>query len=197
MDKFRESKFIRSLLENRSEYSSADATDRQLSSDEAYLEDGKIYLPISADSSQYSAIVDSLSKSFVLHGPPGTGKSQTITNMIANNIVNGRRVLFVAEKMAALSVVYKRLKDIGLGDFCLELYSEKTKKTDVVDKLVNTMSLAGSAENKASNENRKELSSLIRSIQGEMEAMHTVHSWDFLFTRGFWAISTTKTRPTV
>lgn len=94
MDKFRESKLIRSLLENRSEYSSADATDRQLSSDEAYLEDGKIYLPISADSSQYSAIVDSLSKSFVLHGPPGTGKSQTITNMIANNIVNGQKGAF-------------------------------------------------------------------------------------------------------
>lgn len=195
MDKFRESKLIRSLLENRSEYSSADATDKQLSSDEAYLEDGKIYLPISADSSQYSAIVDSLSKSFVLHGPPGTGKSQTITNMIANNIVNGRRVLFVAEKMAALSVVYKRLKDIGLGDFCLELYSEKTKKTDVVDKLVNTMSLAGSAENKASNENRKELSSLIRSIQGEMEAMHTVHSLGFSVYEGILGYLDNKDAP--
>lgn len=129
MDKFRESKLIRSLLENRSEFTGEEAVGDNLSSDEAYAEGGKIYLPISADSSQYSAVVDSMSKSFVLHGPPGTGKSQTITNMIANNIANGRRVLFVAEKMAALSVVYKRLKDIGIGDFCLELYSEKTKKS--------------------------------------------------------------------
>ena len=54
--------------------------------------------------------------------PPGTIKSQTITNLIANALYQGKRVLFVAEKMAALSVVQKRLADIGLDPFCLELH---------------------------------------------------------------------------
>ncbi len=195
MDKFRESKLIRSLLENRSEFTGEEAVGENLSSDEAYAEGGKIYLPISADSSQYSAVVDSMSKSFVLHGPPGTGKSQTITNMIANNIANGRRVLFVAEKMAALSVVYKRLKDIGIGDFCLELYSEKTKKTDVVDKLVSTMALAGSEETRGVDENRRELSALISRLQGEMDAMHCVHSLGFSVYEGILGYLDNKDAP--
>ena len=75
-----------------------------------------LLLPISADSSQLRAIGAALNEdSFVLHGPPGTGKSQTITNIIANALYRGKRVLFVAEKMAALEVVEKRLESIGLG----------------------------------------------------------------------------------
>ena len=62
-------------------------------------------------------------KTFILHGPPGTGKSQTITNIIANALYKGKRVLFVAEKMAALSVVQNRLAAIGLAPFCLEIHS--------------------------------------------------------------------------
>lgn len=65
--------------------------------------------PVSADSSQMSAIcLSGQNSSFVLHGPPGTGKSQTITNMIANALYHGKTVLFIAEKMAALSVVQKK-----------------------------------------------------------------------------------------
>lgn len=93
-----------------------------------------IFCPISADSSQLNAIVSAAdNKSFVLHGPPGTGKSQTITNIIANALGNGKTVLFVAEKMAALSVVQNRLSQIGLEPFCLELYSNKAKKKDVLE----------------------------------------------------------------
>lgn len=77
-----------------------------------------------ADSSQHSAIVDVVSgKSLVIEGPPGSGKSQTITNIIAACIANGQKVLFVAEKMAALNVVKSRLDRADLGDFCLELHS--------------------------------------------------------------------------
>src|SRR5690606_9080393 len=80
-----------------------------------------------ADSSQHSALVDAVSgKSLVIEGPPGTGKSQTITNLIAAALAQGKRVLFVAEKMAALEVVKKRLDRAGLGEFCLELHSHKT-----------------------------------------------------------------------
>src|SRR5262249_36749662 len=64
-------------------------------------------------------------ESFVLIGPPGTGKSQTIANLIADRIAQGKRILFVSEKMAALEVVFQRLRRVGLGDFCLELHSHK------------------------------------------------------------------------
>lgn len=95
-----------------------------------------LFTPLPADSSQLAAVVASAGgKSFVLDGPPGTGKSQTIANMIAHNLALGRRVLFVAEKMAALDVVYRRLEEKGLGEFCLELHSSKTSKVDVLKQL--------------------------------------------------------------
>lgn len=82
-----------------------------------------------ADSSQHSAIIDVLSgKNLVINGPPGTGKSQTITNVIASAISKGKKVLFVSEKLAALEVVRHRLNHAGLGHFCLELHSHKTQK---------------------------------------------------------------------
>jgi very-short-patch-repair endonuclease len=82
---------------------------------------------LDADSSQQEAIL--LAKadvSFVLKGPPGTGKSQTIANIIAERLGQGKKVLFVSEKMAALDVVRKRLHDAGLGDFCLDLHNPRT-----------------------------------------------------------------------
>jgi superfamily I DNA and/or RNA helicase/very-short-patch-repair endonuclease len=89
-----------------------------------------------ADSSQHSAIVDVVNgNSLVIEGPPGSGKSQTITNIIAACIANGQKVLFVAEKMAALDVVKSRLDAAGLGDFCLELHSHKTNKLKILNEL--------------------------------------------------------------
>lgn len=89
-----------------------------------------------ADSSQHSALIDVLEgKSLVIEGPPGTGKSQTITNLIAAALSQGKKILFVAEKMAALDVVKTRLDAVGLGDFCLELHSHKTQKRRVLDDL--------------------------------------------------------------
>ena len=94
------------------------------------------YLPVSVDASQLRAInMAANDVSFVLHGPPGTGKSQTITAMIANALTKGKTVLFVAEKMAALEVVQKRLAALGIGDFCLELHSNKAVKRDVLNQL--------------------------------------------------------------
>lgn len=90
-----------------------------------------------ADSSQYSAVIDVLRgrSSQVIQGPPGTGKSQTITNIIAAALHENLSVLFVAEKMAALEVVKKRLDAAGLEAFCLELHSSKTSKTAVIQSL--------------------------------------------------------------
>lgn len=97
---------------------------------------GELFTPLPADSSQLAAIVASAKGcDFVLDGPPGTGKSQTIANIIAHNLALGRRVLFVAEKKAALDVVQRRLNANGLGDFCLELHSSKATRSEVIKQL--------------------------------------------------------------
>ena len=88
---------------------------------------------LDADSSQHSAMVDVLrGRNVVIQGPPGTGKSQTIANLIGAAMVRGKTVLFVAEKLAALEVVRRRLDDVGLGHFCLELHSHKTQKQQML-----------------------------------------------------------------
>lgn len=94
------------------------------------------YLPVTADASQLHAInMAAAGVSFVLHGPPGTGKSQTITALIANALTKGKTVLFVAEKRAALEVVQKRLAALGIDDFCLKLHSNKATKKAVLNQL--------------------------------------------------------------
>ena len=96
----------------------------------------KILLPMDADSSQHSALCDiRAGKSLVIEGPPGTGKSQTIANAIADAIGAGKTVLFVAEKLTALQVVGHRLEDIGLRDFCLELHSDAASPRHVYEGL--------------------------------------------------------------
>jgi hypothetical protein len=96
----------------------------------------KTFQVLDADSSQRVSIEYALrGQSFVMQGPPGTGKSQTIANIIAECIAKGKSVLFVSDKMAALEVVYKRLREVGLSSFCLELHSSKANKGEVVAEL--------------------------------------------------------------
>ena len=126
---------------------------------------GKVYCPLSADSSQMIAISESLKgKSFVLHGPPGTGKSQTITNIIANQLYRGKRVLFVAEKMAALQVVQHRLESIGLAPFCLELHSNKAKKSGVLEQLQRTTEVTRKQSNEAYKTQLEKIKKLRKTI---------------------------------
>ena len=97
---------------------------------------------VDADSSQILAILEVKGgRNLVIQGPPGTGKSQTITNLIAEAMGQGKTVLFVAEKMAALEVVKRRLDAAGLGDACLELHSQKTNKKAVLAELKRTLDL--------------------------------------------------------
>lgn len=112
-------------------------------SDESFIDD---HIPVSdathvmdADSTQSLAILDvARGPNMVIQGPPGTGKSQTIVNLIAGALASGKKVLFVAEKKAALEVVKRRLDRIGLGAACLELHSNKVKKKEVIDELKQT-----------------------------------------------------------
>jgi hypothetical protein len=98
----------------------------------------EIYVPLNCDSSQMVAVEASAHpQDFVLEGPPGTGKSETIANIIVHNIAKGRKVLFVAEKIAALQVVYRRVEKIHLDHLCLELHSNKANKKAVLDQLRN------------------------------------------------------------
>jgi very-short-patch-repair endonuclease len=97
---------------------------------------------LDADSSQHEAIAAATrGASLVLDGPPGTGKSQTIANVIAEFLATGKTVLFVSEKAAALEVVQRRLQDQGLGDFCLACHSHKANKREVVAELGRCLSL--------------------------------------------------------
>lgn len=98
------------------------------------------YHILDADSSQEIAIQSAIAgKSFVLQGPPGTGKSQTITNIITELIARNKKVLFVAEKKAALDVVYNNLKKIGLNDYALPIHNSKLDKKEVLRELANTL----------------------------------------------------------
>ena len=129
-DDLMRNKVVRSLIEGKLTW---DAKPMELGQ---RVEEDDVLLPVPADASQLYAIRAACDgESFVLHGPPGTGKSQTITSLIVNALAQGKKVLFVAEKMAALEVVQKRLEQIGIGPFCLELHSNKSKKKDVLEQL--------------------------------------------------------------
>ena len=92
-----------------------------------------VRLPLPADSSQIAAVLSAAAgRTFVLQGPPGTGKSQTITNLLTECLARGKRVLFVAEKSAALEVVSERLRKTGLGAFALDLHADHATKTNFV-----------------------------------------------------------------
>jgi len=94
---------------------------------------------VDADSSQTVVIAETAGgRTLVVKGPPGTGKSQTITNIIAAAAGRGKKVLFVAEKMAALDVVHRRLQHVGLGPLTLELHSNKANKRVILEELKRT-----------------------------------------------------------
>ncbi len=97
---------------------------------------------VDADSSQTIAIERvRAGDSAVIQGPPGTGKSQSISNIIASAVLDGKKVLFVAEKLAALQVVKRRLENEGLGALCLELHSNKANKRAVIEEIGRTWKL--------------------------------------------------------
>src|SRR5262249_31712818 len=143
--------------------------------DEPEIENIAPLLIQDADASQHSALIDVMQgKNLVIQGPPGTGKSQTITNIIANAIAAGKTVLFLAEKLAALEVVKRRLTSAGLGDFCLELHSDKSSPKLVIESLRQRAELGSSGTRNAHQpsdiawyESRKEIKAYLSALHAK------------------------------
>jgi len=131
-------------------------------------------LPMDYDSSQFEAVAESdRGSSFILYGPPGTGKSQTITNIISNSLYKGKRVLFVAEKQAALEVVRNRMERIGLGPFCLELHGNKVEKRSFLLQMERILSYTGTSRHEEFKKSASELYSKRIEIIKHIDALHS------------------------
>jgi len=136
LDALRQSSVVRHLIDSPRDPYASDVEFVDAAEIDREFRPADVLAPLPADSSQMAAIASAdRKKDFIIIGPPGTGKSQTISNLIAHLLGKGRTVLFVSEKTAALDVVYRRLADIGLGRFCLELHSNKARKVDVLKQL--------------------------------------------------------------
>ncbi len=147
---------------------------------DSVLKPADIAVPTSVDSFQLTAVCEAAKgQSFVLHGPPGTGKSQTITNMIANALYQGKTVLFVAEKMAALTVVQKRLAGIGLDPFCLELHSNKAQKRAVLGQLEKTLSVGKLKKPEDYAQTAERLHNLRKTLNDVVNAIHKKYNTGF------------------
>ena len=171
-DKLKENVVVASLIEKQDKQDAVtDVVDARVIDKENVPMDFAI--PLDVDSSQMEAIVESgRGRSFILHGPPGTGKSQTITNMIANALYQGKRVLFVAEKMAALSVVQSRLEKINLAPFCLELHSNKATKKHFLEQMDEVLKVTKIKSPEDYAQKSEELFRERKELISYMEALH-------------------------
>jgi very-short-patch-repair endonuclease len=176
-EQLKENPVVRHLIETpREPYSSSIAFPNPKRLD-AELPPQETFCPLPADSSQLAAVVaGSRGKDFVLIGPPGTGKSQTISNVIAQCLAENKRVLFVSEKMAALDVVYRRLKDVGLGEFCLELHSNKARKVEVLEQLKRSWDATGEVDPQKWKAEAERLGRLRADLNRYVERLHQRHS---------------------
>ena len=130
---------------------------------------------VDSDSSQSLAVHEvRRGRNIVIQGPPGTGKSQTIANIIASAVADGKTVLFVAEKMAALEVVKRRLDNTGVGDACLELHSNKANKRLLLEELRRTWELGSPKSNAASTLNAR-LTEARDRLNDHAARMHEPH----------------------
>ena len=175
-EQLRQSPVVKHLIDTpREAYASSVAFPeaRQL---DAEFSPQQTFCPLPADSSQLSAVMAAVKgKDFVLIGPPGTGKSQTISNLIAQCMAEGKRVLFVAEKIAALDVVYRRLREVGLGEFCLELHSNKARKLDVLAQLAKSWEAQGSVDPVAWQAEAQRLKKIRDELSAYVERLHHRH----------------------
>jgi very-short-patch-repair endonuclease len=175
-EQLRQSPVVRHLIDTpREPYASEVAFPAAKRLDAEFAPD-TTFCPLPADSSQLSAVMAAVKgKDFVLVGPPGTGKSQTIANLIAQCLAEGKRVLFVSEKIAALDVVYRRLREVGLGEFCLELHSSKARKLDVITQLQKAWDAQGEIDPEEWRAHAEKLKRLRDELNQYVERLHLGH----------------------
>lgn len=148
------------------------------------LDDLGLRTPIPADGSQLEAIADAVhGTTFVLEGPPGTGKSQTIVNLVAHAMVEGKRVLFVAEKADALEVVDQRLRASGLDALTLNLHHDEAKPKQVKEALLAALDLAPefdadglATRTESARASQRVLHRYARALHEENAAGHSMYS---------------------
>lgn len=141
---------------------------------ETNLDDFAAALPILADGSQARAVHDAMQgKTFVLQGPPGTGKSQTIANMLARALHGGKRVLFVAEKPDALTVVRDRLAKIGLGTFGLNLHDKGMKPADVRQQISDALNVSAIPDRTGFDAASRDIDRSIAPLQRYPQRLHS------------------------
>lgn len=132
--------------------------------------------PLNTDASQLSAVVASRNDAdFVMIGPPGTGKSQTIANIIAQGIADGKRILFSAQKSVALDVVYSRLKELDLHRFCLHIRPGHRETSDAIRQLKDSWHSVSEYDEEAGVPQHLRLRRLQEGLNGYPEAIHEKH----------------------
>src|SRR5712691_8999434 len=134
------------------------------------------YSVLDADSSQRSAIAAVLSgRSLVIHGPPGTGKSQTIANLTAALVARGRKVLFVAEKRAAIDAVLSRLKGVDLGELVLDIHEGTRDRQRIASDLGASLDIARQTATPDDASLRRRLAERQRRLSDHVTALHEAH----------------------
>lgn len=173
VDLLKQNPFVEHLVEHPSQAYQQDTEFIDQHEVDEKITPEEFYAPLNCDSSQMVAVeASSKEQDFVLEGPPGTGKSETITNMICHNLALGRKVLFVAEKMAALQVVYRRMEKVGLSHLCIELHSNKANKKGVLEQLNNAWSRRESASQYTWIERAKKLKEIRHSLNNYVHELH-------------------------
>ncbi|MCQ2252704.1 MAG: DUF4011 domain-containing protein, partial [Bacteroidales bacterium] len=171
-DLLAKNKIVNSLIEGRLTYEQTSKGKNAEQMDTEYTP-AQMLLPVSSDSSQLEAVEEAVSgNSYIMFGPPGSGKSQTITNIIANALYRGQRVLFVAQKAAALEVVRTRLEKLGLGPFCLDVFSNKANKSQVLSQLNSSIEITRYKEPADFAADAQKLMELRKELNGMMESTH-------------------------
>jgi hypothetical protein len=152
----------------------------QAALDDAPFKEEDLVLPLAADGSQMAAIAAAMDgKSFILEGAPGTGKSQTIANLIARGLEMGKRVLFVSKKEAALKVVGQRLETIGLRDFTLEAYGSRVSMHNIRQQLKRSMNAAADAHERVWKTAFDKYADTVTALRDYSERLHTPNAAGF------------------
>lgn len=145
-----------------------------------------VLCPVPADGAQLKAIARALrGDSFVLQGPPGTGKSQTITNLLASALARGKRVLFVAEKQAALSVVRDRLQSVSLDPYFLDLHDKGSKPQQIRDQLKSALEATHFGDDRQFKEVQSTLGALQKRLAHYRDTVYEENPQGLSFAKAF------------